>query len=141
MYEGGLRVPFIVSWPGQLPQGQVCDEVVSSLDLFTTVATLARTQAPNDTEGQNLLPLFSQPGARSRHELLFWRQGGRAALRSGPWKIVAPQSRATRRKWELYHIESDLGETRDLAAERPDQLDELVSQWQRLNQQMAPPLF
>ncbi len=141
MYEGGLRVPMLLKWPRRLQAGQVCDEIVSSLDIFTTVAAITGTRAPESAEGQNLIPLLTEPGAQSSHEVLFWRQGKRAALRSGAWKIVAPRSRAPERKWELYHIERDISESTDLAGQEPDKLRELRSQWELLDRQMADPLF
>lgn len=141
MYEGGLRVPFIVQWPGTVPAGQVRTEVVSSLDIFPTA--VARTQAslPPNLDGYDLMPILLDPNAKSPHQQLFWRQGGRAALRSGAWKIVAPDNRADNRRWELYNIDSDIGESRDLAASEPEQLDALVRTWETMNAAMAEPRF
>lgn len=141
MYEGGLRVPFIVHWPSQLPRGEVCTEVISSLDLFPTILTAAQATIPNNLDGFDILPLLSDPAAKSQHETLYWRQGGRAALRSGPWKIVAPNRRANPRTWELYNIDSDIGESRDLASEMPQRLRAMIDYWQALDAQMAEPLF
>jgi arylsulfatase A-like enzyme len=140
MYEGGLRVPFLVKWPTHLPAGGVCTEVVSSLDIFTTVARLTRGAPPDKCEGQDLLPLLLEQRP-SQHETLYWRQGNRAALRHGPWKIVAPKRQQSQRLWELYNIDSDIGESRDLAAENPTVLEELQHLWEQWDQEMADPLF
>jgi arylsulfatase B len=141
MYEGGLRVPFIVNWPGNLPASGVCTEVVSSLDIFPTVVELAGASRPDNLDGHDIMPLLSDPQRQSEHEFLYWRQGGRAAYRRGPWKAVSPKMRSGDRSWELYNIDSDIGETRDLAADQPDLLNELVQQWKQLDAQMQAPLF
>lgn len=139
MYEGGLRVPFIVHWPARLPSGAVCDQVVSSLDLFPTFATVAGAERPKELEGQDLIPVLREEAA-SQHAHLYWRQGNRAALRSGDWKIVS-HNRQGEREWELYNIPADVSESVDLADERPQQLLDLVNRWQRLDEQMQAPLF
>lgn len=141
MYEGGLRVPFIVSWPGTIPHGKVCSETISSLDIFPTVAALTGAQLPDGTDGENMLPLLQDERVKSRHDQLYWRQGGRAALREGSWKIVSPNRKNSIRNWELYNMDSDIGETRNLAADHPDKLSELVEAWESLDNQMATPLF
>ncbi len=141
MYEGGLRVPFIVRWPEQIPRGIVCDQVVSSLDIFATVAAATATTLPPDAEGFDLLPLLTHPTRESQHKQLYWRQGHRAALRRGPWKIVSPNRQGSKRQWELYNIETDVSESKNLAAQFPQQLSELVQAWEQLDSQMAEPLF
>ncbi|GAB5402289.1 MAG: N-acetylgalactosamine-6-sulfatase [Aureliella sp.] len=146
MYEGGLRVPMIVSYPGQLPSGQVCDEIVSSLDIYATCAAMLDSQ-PRDRrgkiqpiEGHDLRRVLSGQSP-SEHNTLFWRQGGRAALREGDWKIVAPGRDATNRKWELYNISDDMSESNNLAETKPGLLEKLQSKFSTLDKQMAPPLF
>jgi arylsulfatase B len=141
MYEGGLRVPFIVNWPGVLPSGEVCTEIVSSMDIFPTAASLARAKVPEQVEGYDILPLLQDRQARTPHQTLYWRQGGRAAFRQGAWKIVAPNRRAKIRTWELYNMDSDIGESRDLSADYPRKLQALRSQWEAVNAEMAQPLF
>ncbi len=142
MYEGGLRVPFMVSWPGQLPTGEVCHEVVSSLDIFPTVARVCGTPVPQNLDGHSLLEVLRDRNASTAHAQLYWRQGGRAALRAGRWKIVAPDARPTGpRRWELFDIEADISESTDLAQQMPDRLAELVRMWESYDARMAEPLF
>lgn len=141
MYEGGLRVPFVVNWPGIVPAGEVCSEVVSSLDIYPTVAKLTGAKLPGGLDGVDMMPVLQDRNARSQHQVLYWRQGGKAALREGSWKIVAPDRRAKERKWELYNIDSDIGETRNLAPQMPAKLDELRSKWESLDSKMNDPLF
>lgn len=141
MYEGGLRVPFFVTWPSRILAGQVCTEIVSSLDILPTLARAANADIPDTAEGFDLLPLLNDPSAKLPERTLYWRQGGRAAFRSGAWKIVAPQRRAEDRRWELYNIDSDIGESRDLATHYPERLSQLQSAWETRNAQMREPLF
>lgn len=140
-YEGGLRVPFIVNWPGMLPGDAVSNEVISSLDIMPTLAQACGATLPRDVEGQDLLPLLTNPLAKAEPRTLYWRQGKRAALRQGPWKIVSPSMRAAERNWELYNMDSDIGETRDLAGELPQKLNELKRAWDALDAQMLAPRF
>lgn len=146
MYEGGLRVPFITSWPGMLPKSQVCHELISSLDVFPSVAKLAKAGLPDHLDGVDMLPVLKQANEQLPPRTLYWRQGSRAALRNGPWKIVANQGNArsrnpTDRSWELYHIDSDIGETRNLALENPEMLSALKTEWEELNAQMSEAIF
>jgi arylsulfatase A-like enzyme len=139
MYEGGLRVPFIVNWPDVLPSGEVCTEIISSMDIFPTAVLAAGGSVPDQVEGVNMLPVLQDRSAKSEHQRLFWRQGGRAALRNSAWKIVSPNRKSNVRNWELYNIDSDIGESRDLAEEYPQKLDELKKQWEALDSEMARP--
>jgi arylsulfatase A-like enzyme len=92
-------------------------------------------------DGHSLERFASDAQADSLHSELFWRQGGRAALRSGEYKIVAPGRSAKNRRWELYNIEQDLAETNDLATQRPEILEDLIQRFQVLDQEMSAPLF
>lgn len=140
MYEGGLRVPMLVKWPGVAEPHTVCDEVVSSLDLLPTLCEAAGAEVPSDLDGVDMRPIFEgQENTMGR--ILYWRQGGRAALRKGGFKIVAPQRKADNRSWELYNIESDIGESRDLSKQLPEVLEDLVREWGRMDQQMLAPAF
>lgn len=141
MYEGGIRIPFIVSWPTQIPTGQACHAVVSSMDILATAAAASGAQVPEYAEGQDLLPLLNDPMAQSRHKTLYWRQGKRAALRHGNWKIVSPGLHAQQRIWELYDMGSDISERENLASKNPSTRDELQRIWEELDRQMAEPLF
>ncbi|QDT92398.1 sulfatase [Gimesia algae] len=141
MYEGGLRVPFMIRWTGTLAPKQIIEAPVSSLDIFPTSAALAGAPLPQNRDGRNLLPFLLKQKMELPNSEFFWRQGRRAALRSGAWKIV--QMRGTRDKpvWELYHLANDLAETQDLAKTNSEKLIELQTRWNELNSQMKPPLF
>lgn len=141
MYEGGLRVPFLMRWTDTLKPKQLFNRPVSSMDLFTTSAALAGAAIPANLDGRDLMPYLLQQKAGSPHQEFFWRQGNRAALRQGDWKIVKQRGNQTAPTWELYNIANDLSEKQNLAAQQTDKLNELKTRWVDLNSQMKPSLF
>lgn len=158
MYEGGLRVPMLFQWKGQLPAGRVCDTLLSSLDLFPTIAAAATLQVPlpPGLDGYNVLPVLKGETDVSPHARLFWRQGKRAALREGDWKIVTENPRAQNprtqdpraqdpsaeaRAWQLFNIAEDISEHQDRSEEFPNRLNAMKSTWNSLNSEMSEPLF
>jgi arylsulfatase A-like enzyme len=133
-YEGGIRVPLVVGWPGRIEAGTTSDTPVSTIDLLPTIcaATGAPLPAGLHIDGLSLLPLLDRSGSIDR-EALFWHfphywWGGRltpySVVRRGDWKLV---------RWygggadELYDLAADLGEANDLAAEMPERAHELGS--------------
>ena len=133
-HEGGVRVPFIGSWPGGWPQGVVYGEPVSSMDVGATALALAG--APQDPErpldGVDLTPYVRGEEQGRPHEALFWRQWSRAttiityAVRSGDMKLVKSDPDGAP---ALYDLANDPGETRDLIAEQPEAARRLALLW------------
>ena len=141
MYEGGLRVPFLVRWTDTLPAGRTEQQIISSTDIYATALAAAGAERSRSIDGRNLLPLLSGQADRLPPErTLYWRQGRKAAVRRGDWKAVNMQ-RDKRPRWELYDLSTDLSEQHDLAAEQSDRLQALVRQWQELDAEMTPPRF
>ncbi|MCA9015659.1 MAG: sulfatase [Planctomycetaceae bacterium] len=141
MYEGGLRVPFLMRWTSTLPPRQTFHQPISSMDIFSTSAALAGAELPSSLDGRDLMPYLLNQKAGSPHEELFWRQGNRAALRKGDWKIVNHRGTRNKPAWELYNIAEDLSEEQDLASQQSEKLNELKTRWNELNAQMKPALF
>ncbi len=144
MYEGGLRVPFMVQWKGTIPPGQVYKKPVSSFDIFATAAANGEgVTAPPQIEGVDLLPFLTGKDTGTPHETLYWRQGGKAGLRHGDWKLVRMGGRKApgKARWELYDLSRDLSEKNDLAQSDPGQLTELIELWKKMNSEMSEPLF
>jgi arylsulfatase B len=141
MYEGGLRVPFMVQWKAKLPAGVVYEKPVSSMDIFPTALAAAGADVPEKLDGANLLPYLTGEDPESPHQVFYWRQGPRTAVRAGNWKLVRMRGGRRDDAWELYNLESDLGETRDLASQQPQKLDELKQIWQRYDDQMIEAVF
>ncbi len=115
MWEGGLRVPFIAWWPGHLPPGKVTDAFLTSLEFMPTLAALAGakpTAVPLD--GFDMLPILKGDAPSPRDEM-FWQRRGDRAARVGQWKWLESAKGAG-----LYDLATDIGETKDLSAEKPD---------------------
>lgn len=92
-FEGGVRVPCLMRWPGRIPAGRTCAEMLSAMDLLPTLAALVEQPLPKvKLDGRNILPvLLNEPGAKSPHEALFFYSGSELhAVRSGPWKLHFP---------------------------------------------------
>ncbi len=131
LYEGGIRTPLIVSWPGRIPGGRVSAEPVTGADIYPTIAALAGpTAEPGETDGRSLAPLLFDPDSEQPERSLYWyyphyspqsRQPG-AAVRRGRYKLIEHYDPPAA---ELYDLEADIGETRDLAKERPELVAEL----------------
>jgi len=121
LYEGGLRVPMIVRWPGRIPAGQTSDFTWAAWDLLPTLADIALTQSPTNVDGISVLPMLNgNPASQPRQIFFRWELHGPGlaqAARLGDWKIVRSQSAD---KWELYQLKNDPGETRNVADKYPD---------------------
>ncbi|WP_345318958.1 sulfatase [Novipirellula rosea] len=144
MYEGGLRVPFMMQWKGTVPSGQIYEKPVSSFDIYATAAANSEgVTAPKQVEGVDLIPFVTGKDSGIPHETLFWRQGGKTAIRHGDWKLVrmGGQKSAGKAKWELYDLAKDIAEETNLAESNPERLTELVKLWEKLNGEMVEPLF
>ena len=139
MYEGGIRVPFMVRWPGRIPAGQTYDRPVISTDIFATIHGAARVPLPKGklAECVNLLPYLTGKNKDDPHKILYWRQSHKTALRKGDLKLVRQQPK----KWELYDLSKDFLETKDLAESQPETLQKLLKEWESINDQMVEPLF
>lgn len=129
LYEGGIRVPGIVRWPGKVPAGAESAVPVIGSDFFPTALAAAGVPQPQERQldGVNILPvLTAQADALERPRPLYWRllmaPKMKSALRLGDWKILADQQLQT---FELYHIGNDPAEATDLAQQEPQKLTEL----------------
>jgi arylsulfatase A-like enzyme len=137
--EGGMRVPAIVRWPGRVPAGSECAELVTLMDLLPTLAGLTGGRVPPERpiDGKDIRPLLEgRPGARSPHEAFFYyTQEQLQAVRAGPWKLYLRLEERLGRSGKrepaagaavrLYDVASDPGETRDVAAAHPAVVAEL----------------
>jgi arylsulfatase A-like enzyme len=131
VYEGGIREPFIVKWPGVARPASTCDVPVMSMDLYPTLleAAGASRQEKQLVDGVSLMPLL-KGGQSLERDALFWHyphysnQGGfpGGAVRVGDWKLI---ERYEDGRVHLYNLREDEGERRDLAAEHPDRVREL----------------
>lgn len=143
MYEGGLRVPFLVRYPAEIPAELVYEKPVISLDMFATAAAVAGADLPDNLrlDGVNLLPYLTEQQDGSPHETLYWRTGGKAALRHGDWKLVRNPARHKTANWQLYNLADDISESRDLSNTHPERRARLVMQWEAMNAEMLDPVW
>ncbi len=121
LYDGGIRVPMIVRWPGKIKAGAVSDQVWMFQDFLPTVAELAGAKDPANTDGLSIAPtLLGEPKWQKQHEFLYWEfhEGGfKQAVRMGDWKAVRLKPDGP---LELYNLKEDVGEKQDVAAKHPD---------------------
>jgi arylsulfatase A-like enzyme len=151
LYEGGVRVPLLIRWPGVTPKGAVCREPVSTVDFYPTILQI--TGQPGDAkhnaavDGVSLTPLLREPSGSLPRKSLFWHfphyyatTTPVSSIRRGDWKLLEyfEDSRV-----ELYNLAEDLGETRDQASARPELADALLAelrQWRsNVHAQMPSP--
>lgn len=135
-YEGGIRVPFFVRWPGRTQAGTVCEEPVSSMDLYPTLVDACGLDVSDGQmmDGESLLPLLSNPDGKLQREALYWHFpdlsyagsdtiSPRGCVRMGNWKLVVPYH--PKEAPELYNLESDPSETNNIAAAHPEVVQQL----------------
>lgn len=141
LYEGGIRLPFLMCWKGQLPAGKEYHAPVIGTDLFATSLAAAGVKEIRELpERVNLLPYLRGQTDAKPHETLYWRMGDRSALRHQDWKIVRHRSKQDS-AWELYHLAEDLSETTDLSKSQPKIRQQLITRWKELNSEMVPPVW
>ena len=124
LYEGGLRIPFIVRWPKRIAAGQVNDLLFYQADILPTLAELAECNTPDDIDGLSILPTIlgeENVGRKQpKHEMLYWEFRNQVAVRLNDWKAIKirprKQGKAT---WQLYDLSKDISESNDIAADHP----------------------
>jgi len=133
MFEGGLRVPCIVRWPGVVPAGSVCDEFLCSMEIFPTLCSAAGVRPPRSLvlDGFDVMAVLAGRQKSPRKEMCWRRQGDKAA-RVGSYKWVE-----SIRGSGLFDFSNDIGEQRDLSNEKPDVLNEVKSRFAAWEKQMA----
>jgi arylsulfatase A-like enzyme len=133
VWEGGIRVPAIVRWPGRLPAGSVSDQPVLTFDWSASIVAVTGAEVPSAYEGIDVFPILAGRAAK-RERTFFWRSApnsGRTqqAVRQGDWKLVVDANHLL-----LFNLSDDIGERHDLTARRPDlvrQLRSLLTDWTR----------
>ncbi len=132
MWEGGLRVPFIATWPTKLPRGTVTDEFLTTLELFPTFMNIAGAEPPTKTtlDGFDLIPIL-RGERRSPRKEMFWQRREDKAARVGPWKwIDSPNAGG------LFNLAVDPGEQHDLSASQPEMVKQMRARWQAWSDEM-----
>jgi arylsulfatase A-like enzyme len=140
LYEGGIREPMMVKWPGVVKPGSTCDEPVVSTDFYPTMLEMAGLplKPPQHRDGESMVPLLKGTGGPKR-KALYWHyphysnQGGKpgGAVRVGDFKLIESYED---NRVELYNLRADLGEQHDLAAAMPPkaaELRQMLHQWRK----------
>ena len=118
VYEGGIRVPYIARWPGRIKAGSTSDHISAFWDFLPTCCELIGEEPPQDIDGISMLSTFlGQHRKQKKHQYLYWELRGQQAVRMGKWKALR---RKPDMKIELYDLDKDIGESRDVAGEYPD---------------------
>lgn len=139
LHEGGVRVPFVITWPGRLPSGKTYAEPVSSLDVFATALASAGAAMPTDRkyDSVNLLPFLTGEKPGAPHDRLFWRSIRKRAVLEGPRKLV----READRPQELFDLAKNIGETENLAGEKESEVNRLTAALDAWDSELVPPAF
>ncbi|WP_153798881.1 sulfatase-like hydrolase/transferase [Foetidibacter luteolus] len=139
-FEGGIRVPLLLRYPGKIPAGKTYDLPVSNLDIFATAVAAAGAQLPKGKvyDGANLVPYVSGESNGRPHETLFWRNGFSKAVRKGDWKLYVNERNG---KTLLYNIADDISEEKDLAVANPAKVKELQGALKNWESQLAKPVW
>ena len=124
LFEGGLRIPYLVRWPGRINSGQVNDLIFYQPDVLPTLAELTGAKAPNDIDGISILPTLLNQGQQEKHEMLYWEFRSQIAVRKQNWKAIQTKPN---RAWELYDLNKDISETTNIAVKHPDVLAKMKS--------------
>jgi arylsulfatase A-like enzyme len=146
LYEGGVRVPLIVRWPGVVKAGSVCPTPVITIDFYPTLADIAGAKKPAQLDGVNIVPLLKNPDADLGRKALYWHFPGylEADIKKGIWRTT-PAGSIRSGDWalieffedgrlELYNLKDDIGQTKNLAASNPamrDELHQMLVQWRK----------
>jgi arylsulfatase A len=123
-YEGGMREPCVMRWPGKIPAGMVCSEIATTMDFLPTLARLAGAKTPADRiiDGKDIWALMTDPKARTPYkELFYYFEGQLGAVRAGDWKLVLKRKRGNEQiSAGLYNLARDIGEQNDLSRQHPE---------------------
>ena len=122
LYEGGLKVPFLVRWPSKIKAGSVTDHLCYFPDIMPTIAGISGAKSPK-TDGLSLLPILTGDGEQKQHDHLYWEYLGQTAVRMKNWKAY----KAKKGDWKLFDLSQDIEENDDLAKENPEILKQLVA--------------
>ncbi len=156
-FEGGVREPCIMRWPGKIPAGTVCRKMAATIDILPTLAAISGAPLPKKKiDGVNILPLLlGEEGAVPRDSYFYYYGGGLRAVRKGDWKLIFPH---TSRSYqgvkpgegglpgpyasvttglELYNLKDDIGETTNVAAEHPEIVNELEGMAEAMREQLG----
>lgn len=130
LYEGGIRTPFIVSWPSTIKPNQTIGHTAAFWDIMPTVVELSGSKMDSYTDGVSFLPTLKGKGSQKKHQYLYWEfheDGGRQAILIDNWKLIKLKVKSEQPILELYNIKKDPKETRNLVNQHPDIVKKLAA--------------
>jgi arylsulfatase A-like enzyme len=133
LYEGGIRMPMIVTWPGKITPGSKSDLICANWDFLPTACEIAKIKSPKNIDGISYLPALSgKEKNQKKHPFLYWefpQYGGQQAVRLGKWKGIRVHILKGNMKIQLYDLDNDIQEQRDVGAQHPEivkQIEEIM---------------
>ena len=135
MWEGGIRVPFAVQWPGHISTGSTYTHPIMGFDVTATSLAAAGIELDDTIDGKDLIPYLNGSNKEKPHEQLFWRSGAQHAARVGDWKLVKSRGE----KEMLFDLSEDIGEQKDLASSNSKKFKELQKIYAAWSDQMEDP--
>jgi len=138
LYEGGVRIPFVVRWPAVVSAGSISNHVGAFWDVFPTFSKLTGVGEFDHIDGLSFLNSLTGRGEQVEHPYLYWEfheQGGKQAIRQGDWKAIRFNAMdKSNERWELYNLSADPGERNNLAGDQTDRIKQM-EQWMNFEHQ------
>lgn len=139
LFEGGIRVPAILSWKGHLPENASRNQMALNIDWFPTVAELCGLDVPNELEGKSLVPLLKNNALASQHESFIWQNNGSWAVRKKNWKLIGDPKDSSHKgvldaqkdRLFLVNMAKDSTEMINLAGKHPEKVKELFAEYKK----------
>ena len=123
VFEGGIHVPLIVSWPAELNEGSVSDHICAAWDIFPTLCDLSGSEQPENFDGISLMPTIISNGKQAKHDHLYWEfpeRRGQQAVRLGDWKGIRDSTRDGSMEIMLFNLANDITEEKDVSKDNPE---------------------
>lgn len=123
VFEGGIHVPLIISWPSKIKKSGVSDHICAAWDIFPTLCDMTGSKRPDKLDGLSLLPTILQKGKQEKHKFLYWEypeRRGQQAVRIYNWKGVRDSTRDGNLKIQLYDLANDIAEKQNVASKYPE---------------------
>ena len=140
LWEGGIRVPFTVTWKGKIPAGQKIDDPVISLDILPTALKAAGADISGwDLNGVDIMPRLTGKEDKLDNRFLYWDREIKAAIRDDEWKLVMPKITPRNTEIQLFKISEDISESNNLVDEHPEQVERLMKEFKQWQSQNEPP--
>lgn len=139
LFEGGIRVPAIISWKGHLPENEARNQMALNIDWFPTIADLCGIETPNNLEGKSLLPVIQKKNSPSAHKGFIWQNNGSWAIRKDEWKLIGDPKDSSNKggldpeqdQLFLVNLKKDSTEMTNLATQHPNKVKELQAEYEK----------